>query len=119
MAGKKRGSKTKAEKTEKLAKEVTEEAEKYVEAQKQENQEFPVIVLPCRGYFRKWDFGDNVRNLQIAMNRLMLTGITENGEYDDDTMKAVEQFEKKYGGYINGKFGREELAAYNKLRGTK
>lgn len=120
MAGKKRGTKTKAEKVEKLAKEVTEEAEKYVEAQEQDqNQEFPVIVLPCRGYFRKWDFGDNVKNLQIAMNRLMLTGITENGEYDDDTMKAVEQFEKKYGGYVNGKFGREELAAYNKLRGTK
>lgn len=119
MAGKKSGKKTKAEKLEEQLNEVTEAAEEYERTQEPLNEEFPRIVLPCRKYFRENDEGSNVVNLQIAMNHLMCANIPVTGTYDAETMKAVELFEQKYGGCVNGKFGETELIAYNKLRGAK
>ena len=113
---KKRTRKTKAEKLEEQMNEVEQAAKEYIA---EDEQEFPPIILPCRGYFREWDSGQSVTNLQLAMNRIMLANIPVTGEYDKDTMAAVEQFEKKYGGCVNGKFGETELIAYNKLRGAK
>ena len=122
MATKKRGRKTKKEELEKLQAEVDEAVAEYVEEHKEpveENYEFPPITLPARGYFRQWDYGESVKNLQLAMNCILLANIPVTGEYDADTAKAVVHFENKYGGCPNGKFGKTELDAYNKLRGTK
>ena len=112
--------KTKKEKLEEELNEVEQEAKEVAEElAASDNLEFPPIVLPCRGYFTFLDQGMYVRNLQLVMNRLMLANIPVTGVYDTDTMNAVEAFEKKYGGCVNGKFGHEELVAYNKLRGVK
>lgn len=116
MTAKKKMTKKQEKKLEEDMAEVEQAAKEY---EAKENQEFPPIVLPCRGYFREWDFGQNVTNLQLAMNRIMLANIPVTGEYDKDTMAAVEEFEKKYGGCVNGRFGETELIAYNKLRGAK
>lgn len=110
--------KTKKQKLEEEMNEIEQEAKEY-EKKQDENYEFPIIVLPCRGYFKELDQGMYVRNLQLAMNRIMLANIPVTGYYDADTMRAVEEFEKKYGGCVNGKFGETELIAYNKLRGVK
>lgn len=120
MAGKKRGRKTKEEKLNETLAEVDEAVAEY-EAEHKEpyNEEFPQIVLPCRKYFRENDEGSYVRNLQIAMNHIMCTNVPVTGMYDAETMKAVELFEEKYGGCVNGRFGETELIAYNKLRGAK
>lgn len=100
--------------------EIEQDAKEYIaENTPDENTEFPPIVLPCRHYFKELDRGLNVENLQIAMNHIMESGLELTGIYDAPTMKAVEEFEKKYGGCVNGKFGETELKAYNKLRGVK
>lgn len=107
-------------KTEKIMNEVEQEAKAYEEqVETEKNLEFPLIVLPCRGYFKKLDHGMYVENLQTAMNHIVMANIPVTGEYDDATMRAVEKFEEQYGGCINGKFGGTELKAYNKLRGVR
>lgn len=111
---------TKKDKLEKAMDEVEKDAVEYQKAETADkNQEFPIIVLPCRGYFKKLDRGMYVENLQTAMNHLVEANIPVTGEYDDATMCAVEKFEEQYGGYVNGKFAEPELIAYNKLRGVK
>lgn len=117
----KRKRRTKKQMVEATMDEIEADAKAYQEAHKTEstNTEFPEIVLPCRGYFKEYDQGMYVENLQIAMNRIMLSNIPVTGMYDAATMRAVESFEEKYGGYVNGKFAELELIAYNKLRGVK
>lgn len=116
----KRKRKTKAEKLEEEMNQIEQEAKEYAERHKPaDTLEFPPIVLPCRGYFKKFDHGMYVENLQLAMNRIVEANIPVTGEYDAETMEAVEKFEKEYGGCVNGKFGETELIAYNKLRGVK
>lgn len=116
----KRKRKTKAEKLEEEMNQIEQEAKEYTEEHKPaDTLEFPPIVLPCRGYFKKFDHGMYVENLQYAMNRIIEANIPVTGEYDAETMRAVEKFEEKYGGCVNGKFGETELIAYNKLRGVK
>ena len=122
MATKKKTKKQLAEeaKTEAMMDEVEKEAKELIKKDETDGGlEFPPIILPPRGYFNEWDYGDSVRNLQLAMNRIMLANIPVTGEYDKETMAAVEEFEKKYGGCVNGKFGTTELIAYNKLRGAE
>ena len=116
----KRKRKTKKEVLEEQMTEIEQEAKEYVEEHKPvDTDEFPPIALPCRGYFTEFDHGKYVENLQLAMNRIVESNVPVTGEYDAATMKAVEKFEMKYGGCVNGKFGHTELKAYNKLRGVK
>lgn len=97
---------------------VDKAIEEY-EAEQPENLEFPPITLPGRKYFKLFDEGDNVKNLQIAMNHLMCTNVPVTGIYDSETIDAVTQFEEKYGTDPNGRFGLSDLKKYNKLRGVK
>ena len=98
--------------------EVEQAAKEYQEEHKPDiNEEFPPIALPCRGYFKELDHGLDVQNLQLMLNRVVLTNLEIDGEYGEKTMEAVKEFETKYGGVVNGKFGHEELVIYNKMRG--
>lgn len=116
----KRMTKKQEEKMQKAMDEIEQDAIEYQKTESvDKNEEFPPVVLPCRGYFREMDRGIDVERLQVALNRVMEVGIEESGVYDDATMKAVELFEQKYGGCVNGRFGETELKAYNKLRGAE
>ena len=112
------GRKTKAQKLEEKLDELDKAIEEY-ETEQTENLEFPTIELPGRKYFRLFDEGDNVKNLQIAMNHLMCTNVPVTGIYDSETMDAVTLFEEKYGTDPNGRFGVSDLKKYNKQRGAK
>ena len=115
MAGKKRGPKTKEEKMD----EIEALAKEYVEEKKAEEEKAPMVLVPPRGYFRKLDQGLWVENLQRGLNQLCDANVAVTGEYDDDTMLAVTQFETKYGGCANGMFDGRDLESYNKLRGVE
>lgn len=117
---KKKMTKKQVEKIKAEMDEIEAEAKAFVAENTPEyNTEFPPIVLPCRQYFKELDHGLNVENLQIAMNHIIEANIEVTGIYDKPTMDAVEEFERRYGGCVNGKFGETELKAYNKLRGAK
>lgn len=113
----KRKRRTKAQMLEEKLNEIEQEAKDY--EKDYERTEFPPVVLPCRGYFKFLDSGMYVENLQYALNRIMGANVPTTGIYDEETMAAVEKFEEKYGGCVNGKFGETELIAYNKLRGVE
>lgn len=105
---------TKEEAVKKVTEEVVKEAEAIVE---QRQAEFPDITLPTRGYFKAGDRGANVEALQTALNNLLDANIPIDGKCDAETLAAVKQFEREYGGFENGMFGLTELKAYNELRG--
>jgi peptidoglycan hydrolase-like protein with peptidoglycan-binding domain len=113
------GRKSNATKLEEKLEEVNAVIEEYEKSQQGENLEFPLIDLPGRKYFKLFDEGENVKNLQTAMNRLMCTNVPVTGIYDSETIDAVTKFEEKYGTDPNGRFGLSDLRKYNKLRGAK
>lgn len=103
-----------------IEEELIAEVEKEIEKVKEKPTVIaPMVIIPPRGYFRKFDQSLWVENLQKGLNILMDANIPVTGEYDDDTMLAVTQFETKYGGCANGMFDGHDLESYNKLRGVE
>lgn len=54
--------------------------------------------------------GELVKWLQMRLNEIMCAGITVTGEYDDATVKAVKEFQKKYNLVADG------IAGYNTIQ---
>ena len=75
-----------------------------------------VIVLPSRGYFKYGDSGESVKTIQKFLKRLGIYKGKIGGHYKTRTRAAVKAFQKKYGLKVDGYFGQECLAKYNKLK---
>ena len=74
-------------------------------------------TLPSRGYFKKWDKGTQVRNLQYFLNWSIKAGLIVDGIIGDKTISAVKKFQKAVGITQDGLFGKNSLAkakAYKK-----
>lgn len=73
------------------------------------------LSLPFRGYFKRGDKGRKVRELQRFLNWCG-RDLRVDGVYGDKTIAAVKWFERKYGLYVDGLFGRECLKKAKSLR---
>jgi hypothetical protein len=65
-------------------------------------------VLPPKKYFGYGDDGIEVRRLQIFLN-WSGADIDVDGEFGNETYKAVKDFQKKYGLEVDGEFGVKSL----------
>ena len=66
--------------------------------------------LPSRGYFKKWDKGTQVRNLQKFLNWSVNSNLVIDGVIGDKTIAAVKKFQKVVGISQDGLFGKNTLA---------
>lgn len=73
------------------------------------------LSLPLRGYFRRGDRGRKVRELQRFLNWCG-RDLTVDGIYGDKTIAAVKWFERRYGLYVDGLFGRDCLRKAKSIR---
>lgn len=112
---------TKKEQEEQLMKEVEQEAEKYVAEKKAlKTDEYPNVVLPIRGYYRRLDYDSGVEVLQTMLNHVLGANLVPDGFYGDKTVEAVKEFELKYCVWpVNGIYGSKDQKAYNVLRGAE
>lgn len=73
------------------------------------------LVLPKRGYFKKGDKGEKVKQLQKALNwdghSLYVDGVL-----GEKTVSAVESFEKKHDLKVDGVFGKRCLAKFKTIK---
>lgn len=67
-------------------------------------------TLPKRGYFNKWDTGEQVKNVQRFLNWAINSKLVIDGSYGNKTCEAVKKFQKKVGLYQDGSFGKDTLA---------
>lgn len=74
------------------------------------------IVLPSRGYFQYGDEGEDVKDIQAFLKKQGLYNGKIGGHYKSRTRRAVKKFQKKYGLKVDGLFGNECLAQYEKLK---
>ena len=77
------------------------------------------IVLPERGYFKLGDKAQSVRVIQQFLKDLKLYKGKVGGKYWKLTQKAVRKFQKKYGLKVDGLWGKECTAMYEKLKKDK
>ena len=74
------------------------------------------IVLPSRGYFQYGDEGDSVKVIQSFLKKQGLYNGKIGGHYKRRTRSAVKKLQKKYGLKVDGLFGSQCLALYEKLK---
>ena len=74
------------------------------------------IVLPSRGYFQYGDEGEDVKDIQSFLKKQGLYNGKIGGHYKSRTKRAVKKLQKKYGLKVDGLFGNECLALYEKLK---
>ena len=68
---------------------------------------FPSLGL--KGYLKKGDKGNNVKKLQQFLNWCINAKLTVDGSFGDVTLKAVKNFQEKYGLKVDGYFGKASL----------
>ena len=68
---------------------------------------FPSLGL--KGYLKKGDKGNNVKKLQQFLNWCINTKLAVDGSFGDVTLKAVKNFQEKYGLKVDGYFGKASL----------
>lgn len=74
-------------------------------------------ALPPRGYYKKGDgittltnYPTQIERLQMFLNWVLDIKLKIDGEYGEETEKAVKMFQKKYGLTVDGEFGSKSLA---------
>lgn len=80
----------------------------------------PKIAIEYTGglsYLQKYDRGEAVKLLQIALNILGGYGLTEDGIFGDGTETAVKDFQSKHGLDADGLAGEKTFAKMAELRG--
>lgn len=65
--------------------------------------------LPARGYFTKYDNGEQVKYLQEFLNWAIGTDLDIDGIIGNMTLAAIETFQDKYDLEVDGKFGKKSL----------
>ena len=65
--------------------------------------------LPLRGYFKRGDKSQQVKNLQLFLNWFGDYGLAIDGCIGSKTIRAVERFQKSTGLAVDGLFGRKCL----------
>ena len=73
-------------------------------------------VIPTR-ILKKGMTGSDVRWLQESLNKLMKANLVVDGDFGNNTLKAVKDFQEKYGLEVDGEFGPKSKTAMNKLLG--
>lgn len=73
------------------------------------------VVLPERGYFKLGDTGKEVKNLQAWLNFYGFDCGSVDGVYGKKTSLGVTAFEEKYKLTVDGVWGKECQAQYEKL----
>ena len=63
----------------------------------------------CAKYLKKGDKGNNVKKLQQFLNWCINAKLTVDGSFGDVTLKAVKNFQEKYGLKVDGYFGKASL----------
>ena len=66
--------------------------------------------LGTKGYLAKGDNGGQVKRLQKFLNWCINAKLTVDGSFGDKTVKAVKDYQKKYGLAVDGYFGKGSLA---------
>lgn len=66
-------------------------------------------ILPSRGYFKKYDKGTQVKNLQKLLNWILNLKLVVDGIIGTKTLNAIEQFQKTYGLKVDKLFGKDCL----------
>lgn len=67
------------------------------------------LVCPSKT-LRKGSQGTGVKNLQKCLNNVMSSGLTVDGIFGENTLKAVKAFQKKYKLVVDGIFGPKSIA---------
>ena len=67
-------------------------------------------ALGKKGYLSQGDKGINVERLQKFLNWCINAKLTVDGSFGDKTVKAVKDYQKKYGLTVDGYFGKGSLA---------
>ena len=65
--------------------------------------------LPKRGYFKKGDKGEQVKNLQKFLNWYGKYGLKTDGKCGKKTINAIKKFQKSVGMKADGSFGKKTL----------
>lgn len=73
-------------------------------------------VLPKRGYFKKWDKGQEVKNLQMFLNWSNSTKLKVDGILGNDTIKEIKVFQKSNGLKVDGLFGKNCLKKAKEIK---
>lgn len=73
-------------------------------------------AIPTR-VLKKGMTGSDVRWLQESLNKLMKANLIVDGDFGNNTLKAVKDFQEKYGLEVDGEFGPKSRTAMNKLLG--
>lgn len=72
-------------------------------------------VLPAKNYLGKGDKGTQVKRLQQFLNWCINAKLTADGSFGNATLKAVKDYQKKYGLAVDGYFGKGSLAKAKKI----
>lgn len=75
---------------------------------------FPSLGL--KGYLKKGDKGTQVKRLQQFLNWCINAKLTVDGSFGDKTVKAVKDYQKKYGLAVDGYFGKGSLAKAKSIK---
>lgn len=65
--------------------------------------------LGLKGYIKQGDKGDNVKKLQQFLNWCINAKLNVDGSFGPATLKAVKEYQKKYGLTVDGFFGKKSL----------
>lgn len=79
--------------------------------------------LPDRGYYQKGDgyrtlqdFSEQIKYLQLFLNWSVDTNLVIDGDYGEQTEKAVASFQEQYGLVVDGLFGTKSLEMAKSIR---
>lgn len=72
--------------------------------------------LGTKGYLKKGDTGTQVKRLQQFLNWCINAKLTIDGSFGNATLKAVKNYQKKYGLAVDGYFGKGSLAKAKSIK---
>lgn len=82
---------------------------------KPQPKQTPKIQLAISRTLKYGDRGNDVKQLQEALNKLNFKCGTPDGIFGNNTLNAVKQFQKRYGLIVDGIVGQKTLAKINEL----